>query len=190
MAPSRYTDHLSTVCRAYPCTSVSNKSLIILTIKYIPSSPALILPKIKNLLQNFCKVDVTIFSMDALSIRECNPPCNTEAHPIMILPIVLRNEGRSAENIMWSLSSSKLFCEYMPLVASTPGLIYFHDSLVEGFMIVNAVSTDLGINLYQASLKRYIVGAKELQMVCVPWHICVCGIRKYAVFPRNTGSCS
>jgi len=78
MAPSRYTDHPYTVCRACPCMSVFNKNLTTLTIKYIPSSPALMLPKIKNLLQNFCQVDMAIFSMDASSIKwESDPSCNT-----------------------------------------------------------------------------------------------------------------
>ncbi|EGI69182.1 hypothetical protein G5I_02095 [Acromyrmex echinatior] len=53
-------------------------------------------------------------------------------------------------------------CKYIPLVA--PGLVYFHDGLVEGFIMVGGnVSTGLGIILYHESPKRYMVGAKELQ---------------------------
>jgi len=80
----------------------------------------------------------------------------------------------------------------MPLVASALELIYLYDGLIKGFMIISdIVSTDLDINLHQAS-PRYVVGAKELQVICVPWrnNMCVCGIRKYVVFPHSTGSCS
>jgi len=73
----------------------------------------------------------------------------------------------------------------MLLVASAPRLIYLYNGLIKDFMIIsNIVSTGLGINLHQASPKRYVVGAKELQVICVPNNMCICGIRKYVVFPQ------
>jgi len=64
------------------------------------------------------------------------------------------------------LSFSKSVYEYIPLVANAPELIYFHDGLVEGFIMVDGnVSTGLGIILYYESPKKYMVGAKELQVI-------------------------
>ena len=56
-------------------TNVSNSSLISLAIRYTPINPALILPKIKNLFQNFSQAEIAILSIDASSIRlESDPP--------------------------------------------------------------------------------------------------------------------
>jgi len=51
-------------------------------------------------------------------------------------------------------------------IANAPGLTYFHDGFVEGFIMVGiTVSTGLGIILYHASPNRYIMGANKLQMI-------------------------
>jgi len=64
------------------------------------------------------------------------------------------------------LSSSRSVCKYIPLVTGALGLIYFHDDLIEGFIIVgDNVFTDLGIILYHEFSKRYMVVAKELQVI-------------------------
>jgi len=69
MAPNKYIDHPCTVCKAYPCTIVSNINFIILIAMYIPITPALIFPKIKNFFQNLSQADVAIFSIEASSKR-------------------------------------------------------------------------------------------------------------------------
>ena len=101
--------------------------------------------------------------------------------------------ARSAENIIWSLSSSKSDWGYIPLVASIPGLTYFYDNFVEGFIMVDGtVSTGLGIILYHCTFWTYgqkVVGANELQMIWIPYRInmCVCG---GSSFPQSAGNCS
>jgi len=50
-------------------TNVSSSNLITLAIRYIPINPALILPKIKNLFQNFSQAEIAILSIDASSMR-------------------------------------------------------------------------------------------------------------------------
>jgi len=56
--------------------------------KYIPSIPALMFPKIRNLSQNLCQAEIAIFSIEALSIRlEIDLPSDSSVCPIS--PIVL-----------------------------------------------------------------------------------------------------
>jgi len=94
------------------------------------------------------------------------------------------------------LSFSKSVYEYIPLVANAPELMYFHDGLVEGFIMVDGnVSIGLGIILYHESPKKYMVGAKELQVIFrgvliysfAGWGG---GGSENVSFPRITGSCS
>jgi len=64
------------------------------------------------------------------------------------------------------LSFFRSVCEYIILVTSALELMYFHDDLVEGFIMVGGnVSTGLDIILYHESAKKYMVGAKELQVI-------------------------
>jgi len=89
--------------------------------------------------------------------------------PIIPRATGLSTEGHSAGNIIWSRRVSKSLSEYIPLVANDPGLRYFHVGLVIGFKTRGGnVSTGFGVNLYHESPNRYIAGASELQVTCVP----------------------
>jgi len=97
---------------------------------------------------------------------EIDPPYNSVDCPIIPLAMVLRTAGRSAGNIIRSLSSFRSSCEYIPLVASAPGLMYFQVGLVRGFIMVGAnVSTGFDMSLYQASPRRCIGNARKLQVI-------------------------
>jgi len=86
---------------------------------------------------------------------ESDPSFMTVERLNMSLAVVLRIADRFAGNIMWSLSSSRSLCKYIPLVASAPGLMYFHDGLIEGFIMDDNISIGLGIILYHESPKSY-----------------------------------
>ena len=104
-----------------------------------------------------------------------NPDC-----PIIPRAMILSMDSRSAGNIMWSRKVSRSLSEYIPLVASDLGLFPSRFGKTGG-----KVSTGRGVNRYHESPRRYIAGASELQVTCIP-----CRIRMWVCDVRNCVSLS
>ena len=153
------------------------------------------MPKIKNLFQNFFQAEIVILSIDASFMRlESDPPFITIKRPNMPLAMVLRIADRSVGKTLcdpWVLPDRfvNIFHWSLVLLGWYTSMV---NGLIEGFIMVDGnVSTGLGIILYHESSKRYMVDAKELQVIWVPWYVNnVFAESKYVSFPRITGSCS
>lgn len=193
MAPINWMPHPYTVCRAYPWMAVSMTIFITrMTIK-IPITPAVADPKLMNPCQILADVLSTILFRESSSSRlYMGIPPGCISCPVSRRANSFNRAGFSAGNMMWSLSFSMSSLEYIPLIASDPGLMYPQDSFVMGWSCCGGICRvcGFGVNCIHVSSILYRTGTSAEHSRSFPNLVSIrdLGVRNSDAFLTVTGS--